>query len=102
MPTRRCRRRPPSSADLLVGHGGGTADPAVTDVDETTPREAYELDVALPTRLVGVDYPRERVVGILRAEGREVTDDGGTTVRVTPPTWRPDLVDGPDYAEEVA
>ena len=97
---------PPAAAqlcvDLLVEHGGGTADPAVTDVDETTPRAAYALDVALPTRLVGVDYPRERVVEILRAEGCEVADEGGATVRVTPPTWRPDLVDGPDYAEEVA
>ena len=51
---------------------------------------------------MGVDYPRERVVEILRAEGCAVDDDGGPTVRVTPPTWRPDLVDGPDYAEEVA
>lgn len=97
---------PPAAAqlcvDLLVEHGGGTADPAVTDVDETTPRQAYALDVALPTRVVGVDYPRERVVEILRAEGCVVEDDGGATVRVTPPTWRPDLVDGPDYAEEVA
>ena len=97
---------PPAAAqlcvDLLVEHGGGTADPAVTDVDETRPRDAYELDVALPTRLVGVDYPRERVVEILRAEGCAVDDDGGPTIRVTPPTWRPDLVDGPDYAEEVA
>ena len=97
---------PPAAAqlcvDLLVEHGGGTADAAVTDVDETTPRDAYELDVALPTRLVGVDYPRERVVEILRAEGCAVDDEGGPTLRVTPPTWRPDLVDGPDYAEEVA
>ncbi len=97
---------PPAAAqlcvDLLVEHGGGTADPAVTDVDETTPRTAYALEVALPSRLVGVDYPRERIVDILRAEGCEVDDDGGETVRVTPPSWRPDLVDGPDYAEEVA
>ncbi len=97
---------PPAAAqlcvDLLVEHGGGTVDSAVTDVDETRPRDAYELDVALPTRLVGVDYPRERVVEILRAEGCTVDDAGGPTIRVTPPTWRPDLVDGPDYAEEVA
>ena len=54
---------------------------------------------------MGVDYPRERVVEILRAEGCAVDDDGGHrrhSRAVTPPTWRPDLVDGPDYAEEVA
>jgi phenylalanyl-tRNA synthetase beta chain len=97
---------PPAAAqlvvDLLVEHGGGTADPAVTDVDDTQPRDAYALDVALPSRLVGVDYPRERVVEILRVEGCAVVDEGGEAVRVTPPSWRPDLVDGPDYAEEVA
>jgi phenylalanyl-tRNA synthetase beta chain len=97
---------PPAAAqlavDLLVEHGGGTADPAVTDVDNTEPRAAYQLDVALPARLVGVDYPRQRVVEILRAEGCAVEDGGGDTVEVRPPTWRPDLVDGPDYAEEVA
>jgi phenylalanyl-tRNA synthetase beta chain len=97
---------PPAAAqlavDLLVQYGGGTADRAVTDVDDTPMCEAYDLDVALPGRLVGVDYPRERVVDILCAEGCHVVDDGGDTVRVTPPTWRPDLVDGPDYAEEVA
>jgi phenylalanyl-tRNA synthetase beta chain len=97
---------PPAAAqlavELLVEHGGGTADPAVTDVDDTEPREAYELDVTVPARLVGVDYSRQRVVDILRAEGCAVEDDGGDTVDVTPPTWRPDLVDGPDYAEEVA
>ena len=97
---------PPAAAqlavDLLVEDGGGTADPAVTDVDNTEPRAAYQLDVALPARLVGVDYPRQRVVEILRAEGCAVEDGGGDTVEVRPPTWRPDLVDGPDYAEEVA
>jgi phenylalanyl-tRNA synthetase beta chain len=97
---------PPAAAqlavELLVEHGGGTADPAVTDVDDTEPREAYELDVTVPARLVGVDYSRQRVVDILRAEGCAVEDGAGDTVYVTPPTWRPDLVDGPDYAEEVA
>jgi phenylalanyl-tRNA synthetase beta chain len=97
---------PPAAAqlvvDLLVEHGGGTADPAVTDVDNTEPRDAYELDVTLPTRLVGVDYSRQRVTEILWSEGCAVEDRGGDTVEVTPPTWRPDLVDGPDYAEEVA
>ncbi len=91
---------------LLVAFGGGTADPEVTDVDETRPREPYDLDVSAPARIVGVDYPRERVVAILAQIGCTVaeTDDAAdaTTVAVTPPSWRPDLVDGPDYAEEVA
>ncbi|MEO7447094.1 MAG: phenylalanine--tRNA ligase subunit beta, partial [Humibacillus sp.] len=48
------------AVDLLVAHGGGTADPGVTDVDHTSPPAAYLLDVTEPGRIVGVDYPRER------------------------------------------
>ena len=57
------------AVDLLVEHGGGTVDDGVTDVDRTTERTAYLLDVTEPARIVGVDYPRERVVGILRDLG---------------------------------
>jgi phenylalanyl-tRNA synthetase beta chain len=94
------------AVDLLVEHGGGTVDEGVTDVDLTTDRTAYLLDVTEPSRIVGLDYTRERVVGILRDLGCTVDESGEGTdethVLVTPPSWRPDLVDGPDYAEEVA
>ncbi len=92
------------AVDLLVEHGGGTVDPGVTDVDRTTDRVAYRLDVTEPSRIVGVDYARERVVGILRDLGCTVEEEGSDDVHVlvTPPSWRPDLVDAPDYAEEVA
>ncbi|MGW5238937.1 phenylalanine--tRNA ligase subunit beta [Monashia sp. NPDC004114] len=94
------------AVDLLVTHGGGAADPGVTDVDRTTSPAAYRLDVTEPTRIVGVDYSRDRVVQILRDLGCEVADTGDLRyVDVTPPSWRPDLVNdspGPDYAEEVA
>ncbi|GAA1905761.1 phenylalanine--tRNA ligase subunit beta [Lapillicoccus jejuensis] len=88
--------------DLLVAHGGGTAGPEVTDVDRTSATAPYRLDLGLPSRLVGVDYPAERVVGILRDLGCTVVEQADGTADVTPPSWRPDLVDGPDYAEEVA
>jgi len=93
------------AVDLLVEFGGGTVDPGVTDVDTTSPRTAYPLDVTLPGRLVGVDYPRARVVQILTDSGCTDEDPGVApteVVFVTPPSWRPDLADGPDYAEEVA
>ncbi len=41
-----------------------------------------------------------RDLGCTVDESGEGTDD--THVLVTPPSWRPDLVDAPDYAEEVA
>lgn len=94
------------AVDLLVRYGGGTVDDGVTDVDHTTPRAPYLLDVGEPARIVGIDYPRERVLEILRVLGCAVDESGEGTdethVLVTPPSWRPDLVDGPDYAEEVA
>lgn len=92
------------AVDLLVEHGGGTVDPGVTDVDHTTPRTAYRLDTSEPGRIIGLDYPRDRVVQILTELGCTVEDDPEDALfaLVTPPTWRPDLVDGPDYAEEVA
>ncbi|HEX2705471.1 MAG TPA: phenylalanine--tRNA ligase subunit beta, partial [Candidatus Lustribacter sp.] len=75
--------------DLLVRYGGGIPDPGVTDVDHTSPRAPYRLDVTGPSRLIGVDYPRERVVEILRDLGCAVEDagPGSSTVSVTPPPW---------------
>ncbi|WP_076258777.1 phenylalanine--tRNA ligase subunit beta [Intrasporangium flavum] len=94
------------AVDLLVEFGGGTVDPGVTDLDATTDRQAYLLDVTEPGRIIGIDYPRERVLQILRDLGCTVDEQGTGTdaghVLVTPPSWRPDLVDAPDYAEEVA
>ncbi|NYF99504.1 phenylalanine--tRNA ligase subunit beta [Janibacter cremeus] len=89
------------AVDLLVEHGGGTADP--TGTDEGTPLlpPAFSIDPQLPTRYIGLEYPREEVVETLTAIGCTVTGDGERLV-VTPPTWRPDLVDGPDLVEEVA
>ncbi len=92
------------AVDLLLEHGGGTVDEGVTDVDHTTPRTAYRLDTGEPSRIIGLEYPRDRVVQILTDLGCAVEPDPSDDafVLVTPPSWRPDLVDAPDYAEEVA
>jgi phenylalanyl-tRNA synthetase beta chain len=94
------------AVDLLVRYGGGSVDDGVTDVDHTTPRAPFLLDVGEPARIVGHDYSRERVLQIVRDLGCALDETGpgtdGDHVLVTPPSWRPDLVDGPDYAEEVA
>jgi phenylalanyl-tRNA synthetase beta chain len=92
------------AVDLLVEHGGGTADPAITDRDErlSTSMAPIRMEVDLPTRYVGVDYPPARVVELLEAIGCDVRDEGDGTVTVVPPTWRPDLTDAPTLVEEVA
>jgi phenylalanyl-tRNA synthetase beta chain len=58
------------------------------------------LPGSLPGRVVGVDYPLPRVVELVEAVGARVAVDG-ETLAVTPPTWRPDLVDPVDVVEEV-
>ncbi|GAA5157042.1 phenylalanine--tRNA ligase subunit beta [Ornithinimicrobium tianjinense] len=91
------------AVNLLVEHGGGTADPAITDADQrVATRGPIELDVTMPTRYVGVDYTPERVREILTMIGCEVRELGQGTISVTPPGWRPDLTDAPTLVEEVA
>jgi phenylalanyl-tRNA synthetase beta chain len=95
------------AVDLLVEHGGGTADDGVTDVDHRVPAEPFDFDTTLPTRYIGLEYPREEVVGTLRAIGCTVSQTGAgagstTHVSVIPATWRPDLTNGPELVEEVA
>ncbi|AKU16673.1 phenylalanine--tRNA ligase subunit beta [Luteipulveratus mongoliensis] len=89
------------AVDLLVEHGGGTVDEGVSDVDERAERQSLRMPVELPTRLVGVDYSSADVIGVLREIGCDVIELGDE-LQVTPPSWRPDLRNGPDLVEEVA
>lgn len=89
--------------DLLVELAGGTADALGASVGEVSPRAAIELPLDLPSRLVGVDYPVERVVATLREIGAELSVDAHAgRASVVPPSWRPDLTDAPTLVEEVA
>ncbi|TQN31276.1 phenylalanyl-tRNA synthetase beta subunit [Haloactinospora alba] len=87
---------------LLAELGGAAVDPGYTDIDLTEPREPIVISGDLPDRIAGVEYPPHTALRRLREVGcRVVEDDAGGTLRVTPPTWRPDLVDPNDLAEEV-
>lgn len=88
--------------DLLVRYAGGTADPAVSDLDTTTPPAPITLDPDLPARMVGVDYTHQQVSQTLSALGAEVETAESGELRITPPTWRPDLTGPEDLVEEVA
>jgi phenylalanyl-tRNA synthetase beta chain len=92
--------------DLLAEFGGGVADEGVTDVDHRPARPRLDLDPTLPARLVGLPYSHDEVVATLREIGCDVLDRegaaaGSSFLSVLPPSWRPDLTDGPDFAEEV-
>jgi phenylalanyl-tRNA synthetase beta chain len=88
------------AAALLAEYGGGAVDERVTDVYAVAPPAPIAIPADLPARTAGVDYAGERVVELLTEVGCVVERDGDRLL-VTPPTWRPDLTDPADLAEEV-
>ncbi|MCM0639221.1 phenylalanine--tRNA ligase subunit beta [Cellulomonas wangsupingiae] len=89
------------AAALLVEHGGGTVDEALTDVDRTSAPAPVAFDPAQAARLVGVPYTDDEVRDTLTEIGCTV-DGTGSPWQVHVPTWRPDLTAGVDLVEEVA
>jgi phenylalanyl-tRNA synthetase beta chain len=96
------------AVNLLVEFGGGVADEGVTDVDRRPARARIELDPSLPARLVGLPYTPEEVIETLSEIGCDVLElpesgsgSASPALSVLPPSWRPDLGNGPDFVEEV-
>ncbi|MEV0648820.1 phenylalanine--tRNA ligase subunit beta [Phytomonospora sp. NPDC050363] len=88
------------AAELLVEYGGGVLEEHVTDIDNRRPRTPDTISAGLAARLAGIDYTVEETVEALRTVGCEVAVDGAE-LTVTAPSWRPDLTDPADYAEEI-
>lgn len=87
--------------DLLVKYGGGTAGPEVFDLNETQPAEPIAFPLAEVERLTGLSVPAEKIMAVLEDIGCTV-EGSGAVVKVTPPSWRPDLVGPAHFVEEVA
>ncbi|QOD92830.1 phenylalanine--tRNA ligase subunit beta [Chryseoglobus sp. 28M-23] len=87
--------------DLLVELAGGTAVDLGSAWVESTRPATIDLAEGYVDDLVGVDFSLDEITDSLVAVGCSVSpgDDGW---RVTPPSWRPDLIDAPSLAEEVA
>jgi phenylalanyl-tRNA synthetase beta chain len=85
---------------LLVEHAGGTVDARVLDLDHVVAPSPVSLPVDLPARRIGVPYPAAEVTALLSRIGCTVT--GVDPLQVTPPSWRPDLVEPTDLVEDVA
>ncbi|MEZ5911668.1 MAG: phenylalanine--tRNA ligase subunit beta [Paracoccaceae bacterium] len=76
---------------------GGEASEVVMDGAVPETARAYRLDTDRVQSLVGMDIPAETQRQTLTALGFELNGD-----RVTPPSWRPDILGEADLVEEVA
>ncbi|MFF4313587.1 phenylalanine--tRNA ligase subunit beta [Streptomyces sp. 900105755] len=87
------------TVDLLVLLAGGTAEAGVTEA--IAPSAPHTITVAAdhPDKVAGVEYGRETVVRRLQEVGCDVY--GQDELLVTVPSWRPDLLEQNDLAEEV-
>ncbi|HEY9477060.1 MAG TPA: phenylalanine--tRNA ligase subunit beta [Microbacteriaceae bacterium] len=86
---------------LLVELAGGTADTLGSDYDTSERATPIALADGYVSSLVGVPYSADDITATLTTIGADVRRDGDGFL-VTPPTWRPDLRDQADLAEEVA
>ncbi|MER6147101.1 phenylalanine--tRNA ligase subunit beta [Streptomyces hirsutus] len=87
------------TVDLLVLLAGGTAEAGVTEVVAPSAPHTLTIPADHPDKVAGVAYGRETVVRRLQQVGCDVY--GQDELIVTVPSWRPDLTDPNDLAEEV-
>ncbi|MEU2545737.1 phenylalanine--tRNA ligase subunit beta [Streptomyces roseolus] len=85
--------------DLLVLLAGGTAEAGVTEIAAPSAPRTLTMPANHPDKVAGVDYGRETVVRRLQEVGCDVY--GQDELVVTVPSWRPDLNEPNDLAEEV-
>ena len=102
------------AASMLAELAGGTAVPGCTHASVEVAPVLVTMAADYPDRVAGMAYGQETVAARLRQVGCEIEpaptegagDAGGSgagvpLLRVLPPSWRPDLTDPADLAEEV-
>ncbi|WP_031507622.1 phenylalanine--tRNA ligase subunit beta [Streptomyces megasporus] len=87
------------TVDLLVLLAGGTAEAGVTEIVSAGGPHTVKMRADHPDKVAGVVYGRETVARRLQDVGCDVY--GTDELTVTVPSWRPDLTDPNDLAEEV-
>jgi phenylalanyl-tRNA synthetase beta chain len=92
-------------AALLADIAGGAVSGTLTDWRGDPPRDDWSLPpvsmaVDLPDRFAGVDYAPGTTARRLAQIGAAVAENGDV-LTVTPPSWRPDLLQPADLVEEV-
>ncbi len=92
-------------ATLLAEITGGDVSATLTDWRGDPPRDDWslppvQLAADLPDRMAGVSYRPGTTTRRLTQIGATVTE-AGDKLTVTPPSWRPDLLQPADFVEEV-
>lgn len=87
------------TVDLLVLLAGGTAEAGVTELTAPGAPRTIAMSADHPDKVAGMEYGRETVVRRLQEVGCDVY--GQDELVVTVPSWRPDLAEPNDLAEEV-
>ena len=90
------------AARLLAVLGGGLAVPGCSVAGTKTEPVTIEMAADYPDSVAGLTYGTQTVQERLREVGCTVTSGpAAPQLLVTPPSWRPDLTDPADLAEEV-
>ncbi|UCR89947.1 phenylalanine--tRNA ligase subunit beta [Mycetocola spongiae] len=89
------------AAQLMVDLAGGELDSLGSVLDSSTTREPIALAAGYISALIGTEFSAEEIRSSL-AEIGALVEDTAEGFRVTPPTWRSDITDPCDLAEEVA
>jgi phenylalanyl-tRNA synthetase beta chain len=87
------------AVSMLAELGGGEIVPGVTEAMAPVAPTTIRMWANHPDKVAGVEYGLETVRRRLKQVGCTVTGEG--VLNVVPPSWRPDLTDPNDLAEEV-
>ena len=86
---------------LLEVHAGGKAGQLGATYSDFDPASEVFLPHGFANSLMGVDYSGNEIEAVLRDIGAQVNSEA-EGLRVTAPSWRPDLKDKTDLVEEIA
>ncbi|MBA61822.1 MAG: phenylalanine--tRNA ligase subunit beta [Planctomycetaceae bacterium] len=91
------------ACELILEHGGGTLDEGLIDVGATNWKpEPVVMRLSQIERILGISISVEEVKRILLALGNTENSSDKSSITITPPTWRRDLMREADLLEEIA
>ncbi len=89
------------AASMLGALAGGAVVPGCTHAQVEVEPVSITMAADYPDQVAGMSYGPDTVTRRLRQVGCEVSPERAGQLLVRPPSWRPDLTDPADLAEEV-